>query len=193
VRAAAALEAGEVVGIPTDTVYGLSADPRRKEAVDRIFDLKGRPRGLELPVLVADLEQAEALADGGLPPPARLVADRFWPGAVTIVVRRRPDIDWDLGGQRSTIGIRCPAHPVPRWLCERIGPLATTSANFHGEAPFADAVSMRSAFGDRLALVLDGGPSTGPPSTVIDLSQGAIRCLREGGVNMADIEAAASS
>ena len=108
--AVAALTAGAVVGVPTDTVYGLAVDPRRPGATDLLFALKRRPATLELPVLVADLAQAQSLAGpDGLPAVARRLVARFWPGSLTVVVTRRAGIDWELGGDNTTIGLRCPA------------------------------------------------------------------------------------
>ena len=120
---------------------------------------------------------------------ARRVAERFWPGAVTLVVRRRDGIDWLLGGDATTIGIRCPDDPVARALCERVGPLATTSANVHGEASLTTAEEIRARFGDRVAFVIDGGRLVGPPSTVVDMTGKWLRCLREGTVPLAELEA----
>lgn len=188
-RAAFALIAGQVVGIPTDTVYGLAVYPECGRATEALFALKGRPWSLGLPVLVSGTEQAEALASGGLPEMARRIADSFWPGAVTLVVCRRAGIDWLLGGDAATIAVRCPANPVTRALCERVGPLATTSANFHGEAPLATAEELRARFGDRVALVIDGGRLTGRPSTIVDMTGDELRCLREGAVPVAELEA----
>jgi L-threonylcarbamoyladenylate synthase len=179
---AAALRRGSVCAIPTDTVYGLAADPGRPGATEALFVLKGRPPGLALPVLVASAAQAEQLAGpAGLSPAARALADRFWPGALTIVVRRRPHLDWDLGGDPATIGLRCPGHPLARRLCRRVGPLATTSANRHGQAPLVSAEEVRAEFGDSVA-VLDGGRCDGAPSTVVDVCDGPPRLLRQGGV-----------
>ncbi|MGD0321265.1 MAG: L-threonylcarbamoyladenylate synthase [Acidimicrobiales bacterium] len=188
-RAASALIAGQVVAIPTDTVYGLAVDPELPRATEALFALKGRSHSLGLPVLVSGIEQAEGLCSGGLHEMARRVAERFWPGAVTLVVRRRDGIDWLLGGDATTIGIRCPDDPVARALCERVGPLATTSANVHGEASLTTAEEIRARFGDRVAFVIDGGRLVGPPSTVVDMTGKWLRCLREGTVPLAELEA----
>src|SRR5580698_7714849 len=107
-----ALRGGDIVGVPTDTVYGLAADPWHSGAADRLFLVKGRPRSVELPLLVADEEQALALATA-VPDSARRLMARFWPGALTIVVPRRPEVNADLGEEDETIGLRCPNHPVP--------------------------------------------------------------------------------
>jgi L-threonylcarbamoyladenylate synthase len=189
-----ALEAGEVVALPTDTVYGLAVDPRRSGATDLVFVLKRRPETLELPVLVADLDQAESLAGPhGLSPLARHLAARFWPGRLTLVVPRRPAIGWDLGGDSATIGLRCPDHPLVRRLCQQIGPLATTSANRHGQPPLTTAAALVEEFGSALAVVVDGGLCDGLPSTVVDTTGDRLRCIREGAVAWSDIEAAVAS
>ncbi|MGH9060043.1 MAG: L-threonylcarbamoyladenylate synthase [Acidimicrobiales bacterium] len=183
-----ALAAGQLVGIPTDTVYGLGADPFRTGAADRLFAVKGRPRTVELPVLVADLDQALSLATA-VPEAALVLAGRWWPGALTLVLPRRPDLAADLGSDDATIGIRCPDHPVPRALASRAGPLATTSANRHGEPPLTTAGAVAEAFGAGIAVVLDAGPCAGEPSTVVDCTGAEARCLREGRIPWADIEA----
>jgi L-threonylcarbamoyladenylate synthase len=187
--AVAALRAGFVVAIPTDTVYGLAVDPRWRGATDLLFALKRRPVTLELPVLVADTAQAEALAGPhGLSPVARRLVHRFWPGSLTVVVERRPGVDWELGGDGGTIGLRCPAHAIVRHLGRRIGPLATTSANRHGEASITTADGLSRTFGDSLGAVIDGGVCDGLPSTVVDVTADVPRCLREGVVPWTDIE-----
>lgn len=186
-RAALALVAGLVVVIPTDTVYGLAVDPRRKGGLEALFALKARPASSGTAVLVSGTEQAEGLCDGGLPQRAARIAEVFWPGAVTLVLHRRAGLDWMLGGDDETIGVRCPADPVARDLCERVGPLAATSANIHGQPPLSTADEIRTEFGDKVALVIDGGRLEGLASTVVDASAGELRCLREGGVPFTEI------
>jgi L-threonylcarbamoyladenylate synthase len=185
--AVAALRAGAVVAIPTDTVYGLAVDPRWPGATDAVFALKQRPASLELPVLVGDIETADTLADvDGLPVAARRLADRFWPGPLTVVVARRAGLDWELGGDGSTVGLRCPAHVVARRLCSLVGPLATTSANRHGRPPLTTAAAVAREFGAEV-LVVDGGTCDGMPSTVVDTTGDALRCLRAGAVTWDDV------
>ena len=184
-NAVAVLEAGGVVALPTDTVYGLAADPAVPGATDALFALKGRPDTIELPVLVADLAQAEVFAE--MTAPARRLAEAFWPGALTLVVARRPGVDWSLGGLGHTVGVRSPAHPIPRSLCTMVGPLATTSANRHGDPPLVDASAVRRAFADVLGMVVDGGRCDGAPSTVVDVA--SARCLRHGALTWEEIEA----
>jgi L-threonylcarbamoyladenylate synthase len=183
-----ALSAGEVVAIPTDTVYGLAVDPRVEGATSALFEVKGRPQTVEIPVLVAGIEQADHLALGGLRGAARRIAESFWPGPVTLVVQRRPELGWDLGGDGSTIGIRAPGHAVALRLCSCVGPLATTSANLHGTAPLTDAESVTRTFGERIALVVDAGTCDGVPSTVVDVTRGKVEVLREGGIPAEEIE-----
>lgn len=191
--AADALRHGRIVGIPTDTVYGLAADPTRPGATAALFAAKGRPAQLELPVLVADLAQAEALAGPeGMAPVARRLAGAFWPGALTLVVTRRRGLDWELGGDGATIGLRCPAHDLVRSLCSEVGPLATTSANRHGEPPLTTARALVAEFGPDMAVV-DGGRCDSLPSTVVDLTAATPRCLRQGAVPFLDVERVAGS
>jgi tRNA threonylcarbamoyl adenosine modification protein (Sua5/YciO/YrdC/YwlC family) len=113
--------------------------------------------------------------------------ERFWPGPLTLVVARRPGLGADLGDDVATIGVRCPAHPVARKLCAAVGPLATTSANLHGCPPLTTAAAVASAFGDAVAVVLDGGACTGLPSTVVDCTGATPTLLRQGGVAWDDV------
>ena len=189
-EAAAALRRGEVVGVPTDTVYGIAAVAADAPAVARLFAVKRRPEGTPIAVLVADASQAHDLAADPIPPAAVALMDRFWPGGLTIVLRRRPDLALWLGDDRGTIGVRCPAHPIPRRLAAAVGPLATTSANRHGEPTLGDAASVDDTFGDEVALVLDGGPGGEVPSTVVDCTTDDVRVLREGAITADDIAAA---
>jgi L-threonylcarbamoyladenylate synthase len=178
-QAAEALRAGDIVGVPTDTVYGLAADPFRTGASDRLFALKRRPRSVELPVLVANEDDALSLTIA-VPPAARRLMARYWPGALTLVLPRRPDLNADLGDDDATVGLRCPDHPVPLALCEAVGPLATTSANRHGEPPATTASELASAFGAGVGLILDGGVCNGTASTVVDCTGQEPRLLRAG-------------
>ena len=188
--AARALAAGQVVALPTDTVYGLAVDPFRAGATDRLFALKGRPREVHLPVLVADEEQALELTTA-VPEVARRLMASFWPGALTLVLPRRPDLVADLGGDHTTVGVRCPAHPVPTAVCRLAGPLATTSANRHGEPPLPTATDVVAAFGEGVSLVLDGGTCSGLPSTVVDCTGHQPELLRRGHVPWERVVAAA--
>ena len=185
-RAIEVLARGHPVALPTDTVYGLAADPFRPGAVARIFEAKRRPRHVKLPVLVADTDQALALATD-VPDAASILMDRFWPGALTVVLPARAGLGADLGDDDATIGIRCPAHPVPLALCAAVGPLATTSANRHGEPTLTTAAEVMAAFGDAVAVVLDGGTCAGSPSTVVDCTGVEPKLLRAGRVPWSEL------
>jgi L-threonylcarbamoyladenylate synthase len=185
-RAVEALRAGWVVGLPTDTVYGLAVDPWQPEAVDRLFALKERPPTVALPVVIGRLDQAEPVT-GPLTGSARELADRYWPGPLTLVVPRAPGFDADLGGppaSRGTVGVRWPAHPLIQALCRELGPLALTSANRHGAPPATTALEVARAFPDagQLAAILDGGVCDGVPSTVVECRGATTRCLRQGAI-----------
>lgn len=183
--AVSALNNGEVVGLPTETVYGLAVVPGIAGAVDRLFEAKGRPASVPVAVLVADAETANTLVAEPLP---RSLVTRHWPGPLTLVVRRRHDLDWDLGGDSRTIGLRCPDHDLARRLCAAVGPIATTSANAHGRPtpPSAREVAADLA-GSSVALILDGGECEGQPSTVVDLTGDVPVVLREGAVGEGDL------
>jgi L-threonylcarbamoyladenylate synthase len=189
--AAKELRAGAVVAVPTDTVYGLAADLSQPQAVAQLFTLKERPAEVALPVLVDGLDQVSAVA-GPLESRAEDLAERYWPGPLTLVVRRRRTFTTDLGGPssaRRTVGVRWPDHPVVRALCRELGPLAVTSANRHGAPPAVTAreVADRFAADDDLALILDGGLCDGTPSTVVECRGPALRCLREGAIPWAEL------
>lgn len=185
--AAVALEHGGVVALPTDTVYGLAARAEDPVACGRIFALKERPDHVALPVLVAELEQAVHFVDEDELPGLARLAEAFWPGTLTVVVTRRADLDLDLGGDPAHIGLRCPAEKEIQDLCRRVGALATTSANRHREPPCHTAAEVRSAFGDRLAYILDRGRRDGQPSTVVSLVGEEPRLLRAGPVDFDDV------
>lgn len=191
-QAALALSAGDIVGVPTDTVYGVAADPFHTGATDRLFALKRRPRTVELPVLVAGVDQALALTVA-VPHAARRLMERFWPGALTLILPRREDLNADLGEDDATIGIRCPAHPVPLALCRAVGPLATTSANRHGEAPAVTASEVAEALGPGVEVILDAGECRGRPSTVVDCTGQEPRLLREGRLPWPELHMAATA
>ena len=207
-----ALAAGSVVAIPTDTVYGLAARLDRPDALAAIFELKGRPADLALPVLIGRWGQLDEVAETW-PRDASMLAARFWPGPLTVVVPARPAVGPLVGSSRATVGIRRPKHRLVRSLCRRAGPLAVTSANRHGEPPCrtadevvrafdpaaADPAAADQAAGDQaagpvavpaLALVVDGGRCDGAPSTVADCTVSPPVCLREGAVPWEWVEAA---
>jgi tRNA threonylcarbamoyl adenosine modification protein (Sua5/YciO/YrdC/YwlC family) len=152
--------------------------------------VKARPRSVELPVLVTGADQALELATA-VPACARALMERFWPGPLTIVLPRRPDVDADLGEEDATIGVRCPDHPVPLAVCRALGPIATTSANHHGGPPATTAAEVALLPG--VAIVLDGGPCAGDPSTVVDSTGEIPKLLRAGAITWEEIQAAAGA
>jgi tRNA threonylcarbamoyl adenosine modification protein (Sua5/YciO/YrdC/YwlC family) len=181
-----ALRAGGVIVLPTDTVYGLAALPGVAGATDRIFALKGRTADVPLAVLCADPDEALALA-GHVPPAAHRLAERFWPGPLTLVLHRRPGLGYALGEPAGTIGVRCPDHPLVQAIGREVGPVAATSANRHGEPTPVTAAEVGAVFGDGVALVVDGGPAGGVASTVVDCTTDPPRVLRAGSLDEAAI------
>jgi L-threonylcarbamoyladenylate synthase len=188
--AVAALRRGELVGLPTETVYGLAADAMNPDAVRRIFALKGRPAEHPLIVHIAD---AGALPrwTRGAPASAQALAEHFWPGPLTLVLPRAPSVPLVVTGGQDTVGLRCPAHPLALEVLRAFdGGLAAPSANRFGRISPTSARHVREEFGDRLPLVLDGGDcAVGIESTIVDLSGATPRILRPGQVSRAAIEA----
>lgn len=163
---AEALGAGEVVVIPTDTVYGLAARADDSHAVARIFELKHRSKSQPIAVLVADHSMAAEL--GVVEGEAEKMVRHEWPGPLTVVVPRRQRAGrWELGGDRRFIGIRVPDHEFVLNLIRKVGPLAATSANISGEPPVGAVVEITAQFGDTVALYVDGGELRGRPSRVV--------------------------
>ncbi len=179
-EAALAIRDGLVVALATDTVYGLAVDAARTDAADALSRLKGRPGDVPVQVLVSGIDQA--LSIGDFSPGALRVAVAIWPGAATLVVPVRPEVELHVGGDGSTVGIRWPAHELASELCARCGPLAATSANRHGEPPLETAAEVARAFASQVAVVVDGGRCRGRASTVVDLTGDSPRVLRAGEV-----------
>ena len=169
--AAAALVAGEAIVVPTDTVYGVAVLPGGEDDLAR---LKSRPADMPIAVLVADVDQVATLAT--VPEAAADLMDRHWPGALTVVL---PGAE---GG--GTVGVRLPDHPFVRALAERVGPIATTSANRHGAPTPPTALEAAAALSDEVALVVDGGPCEGAASTVVDATVDPPRVLRAGPIEL---------
>jgi L-threonylcarbamoyladenylate synthase len=174
-----ALAAGLTVAIPTDTVYVLAVDPFVPGASDRLFELAGRSREQDLPVLVASVWQALRLATA-VPDVSRRLMDRCWPGPLTLVLPRDGEVAADLGDDDLTIGVRMSGHPVPLLLCRDVGPLAVATAGAQGEDDFETAEEVAEEFGDDVPVVLDGGSCTGLPSTVVDGTGEDPLLIREG-------------
>ena len=190
-EAIALLRAGRIVAVPTDTVYGIAADLAIPDAIERLFAAKGRPPEKAVAVLLADAAQASVLGIVG--PAARVLAERFWPGGLTLVLPARPDagLPGILVAGTPTVGVRVPDHPAPRALAAALGPLPTTSANRSGEADARDAAEIAERLGDAIALVLDDGPIRGgPASTVVDCTLERPVVRRVGAITPARIAAA---
>jgi tRNA threonylcarbamoyl adenosine modification protein (Sua5/YciO/YrdC/YwlC family) len=182
-EAAAAIAAGEVVGMPTDTVYGIGVDPMVEGAVERLFELKGRPAHKPVGLLVAGLDQAKEIVE--MSGAAADLATRHWPGALTLVVTPRVVLpDWVGDAVARTVGIRVPDHPVALALLQATGPLAVTSANRSGEPEAMSDAEARAIFGDDVAVYLEGRCPGGAPSTVVDATGHTLVVLREGPVEV---------
>jgi L-threonylcarbamoyladenylate synthase len=176
-----ALASGGVVGLPTDTVYGIAASLGFPESVASLFELKRRPMTVALPILVSSLSQIEDLTVSW-PQGAQLLSDAFWPGALTIIVPVPDDLSRLVGSSTGTVGFRSPNDELLLQILARSGPLALTSANEHKEPPCETAAQVLDVFANRSELsgVVDGGERSEPVSTVVDLSQHAWRLVREG-------------
>jgi L-threonylcarbamoyladenylate synthase len=188
-RAVESLTHGEVIVFPTDTVYGVGCRIDNDGAVGRVYTLKNKPRTEGLPVLLADAAQLDQYARDVTAAARRLVG-RFWPGALTLVVRRSERVPSLVAGGGSTVALRVPNHPVPRALVRAVGvPIVGTSANTHGMAAPATAQFAVFDLGDRVDLVLDGGRTPGGrESTVVDVTADAPKVLREGAIGSREIE-----
>ena len=188
-RAADFVRRGEVIAIPTDTLYGLAANPFDHAAVERVFAIKGRPKNNPLLLLVDSLEMASELA-AQLPAPFDKLARQFWPGPLTIVVSASARLPSGVTAGTGTIGLRLPQAPIAVALIRAAGcPITATSANLSGEQDCSSAEQVERSLGNRLPLILDGGRSSNQkPSTVIDLSSAAWHIVREGAISRREIE-----
>jgi L-threonylcarbamoyladenylate synthase len=183
-EAAAAVRRGELIVIPTDTVYGVAADAFAPAAVEELLSAKGRDRAMPVPVLVASPEMLDALVED-LPASGRALIDAFWPGALTVVVRHTAHLSWDLGDTRGTVAVRMPNHELARELIAQTGPLAVSSANRTGNLAPATMLDARLQLGATVAVYLDGGPSgESVPSTIVDVTAERPRVLRAGAIDV---------
>jgi len=189
-EAVAALRRGEVIGLPTETVYGLAADASNADAVRKIFALKGRPADHPLIVHIADASALSRWASGSSVLAGKL-AQAFWPGPLTMILPRRSDVSDVVTGGQTTVGLRCPAHPLALQVLRAFdGGLAAPSANRFGHISPTTAAHVREEFGAGVALILDGGEcEVGIESTIIDLSSSIPRILRPGRITHEQIEA----
>jgi tRNA threonylcarbamoyl adenosine modification protein (Sua5/YciO/YrdC/YwlC family) len=187
--AALAVRRGELVVLPTDTVYGVGADAFDPAAVRALLKAKGRGRDMPPPVLISAATTADALAIG-LPSYARALMEKFWPGPLTIVARQQTSLQWDLGDTRGTVAIRMPDHPVALEILERTGPLAVSSANTSGSPAAGTADAAEEMLGDSVEVYVDGGPSFGKESsTIIDVTGSQGRILRRGALGLHELNA----
>lgn len=180
--AAAAISRGELVVLPTDTVYGVGADAFTPVAVTALLEAKGRGRDMPVPVLVGTVRAATALVEG-LGPYGQDLVDSFWPGPLTLICRANRSLSWDLGDAKGTVALRMPLHPVALDLLKETGPLAVSSANRSGAPAATTAAGAEEQLGEAVAVYLDGGPCADDvPSTIVDLTTAVPRLLRLGAV-----------
>lgn len=185
-----AIGRGDLVVIPTDTVYGVAADAFNPAGVQSLLDAKGRTRQSPPPVLIPGIPTLEALAES-VSQPVRDLVDAFWPGGLTIIVKARSSLVWDLGETGGTVALRMPSNPVAIELLTEVGPLAVSSANLTGEPAATTAQAARDYLGDSVAVYLDGGQTETGVSTIVDASRfagkGTISIVREGVISAEQI------
>lgn len=180
--AAGAVRAGQLVVLPTDTVYGLCADAFNTRAVRALLAAKGRGASMPASVLVGSWTTIDGLVSL-VPRTARELIEAFWPGGLSLVLEYAPSLSWDLGDTRGTVMLRMPLHPVALELLREVGPMAQSSANFSGSPPATTVADARDQLGEDVAVYLDGGPAGDPvASTIVDLTTAEPRILREGAV-----------
>jgi len=192
-----AIARGELVVLPTDTVYGVAADAFSPRAVQRLLDAKGRGREMPPPVLVAGQEMMAALVES-VPAAVQRLIDAFWPGGLTIVLPAQPSLTWDLGETKGTVAVRMPDRRVTLELLAETGPLAVSSANLTGREAAVIASDAQRMLGDSVAVYLEEGYSeTGIPSTIVDATSlvgtaegetATVRILRDGAISRAQLE-----
>ncbi|WNM23803.1 L-threonylcarbamoyladenylate synthase [Demequina capsici] len=183
-----AVERGDVIVLPTDTVYGVGADAFQPDAVARVLAAKGRGRQMPPPVLIPDVRTVDGLAID-VPESARALMEAFWPGALTVIVMAQPSLAWDLGDTHGTVALRMPDHEAALALLRRTGPLAVTSANRTGAPAATSAADAQAQLGEAVSVYLDAGDSPlGEASTIVDATNPAgLRIVRAGGVTQEDI------
>jgi tRNA threonylcarbamoyl adenosine modification protein (Sua5/YciO/YrdC/YwlC family) len=190
--AVAAARAGELIVLPTDTVYGIGADAFTPAAVTTMLAAKGRGRNMPPPVLVGTARAAAALADD-LGAFGQDLIDEFWPGPLTLVLRASPTLLWDLGDTKGTVALRMPLHSVALEVLKQTGPLAVSSANRHGQPSPITVDTAQEQLGESVSVYLDSGPSTeNVPSTILDLTGTIPKVLRAGAISVDRLRMVAS-
>ncbi|GIH29268.1 threonylcarbamoyl-AMP synthase [Acrocarpospora phusangensis] len=182
IDAASAVRGGELVVLPTDTVYGIGADAFTPSAVTALLEAKGRGRDMPVPVLVGTVRAANALVEG-LGSYGQDLIDAFWPGPLTLICRVNRSLTWDLGETKGTVALRMPLHGVALDLLKETGPMAVSSANRSGAEPATTAAEAEEQLGESVSVYLDGGPcDDNVPSTILDLTTAVPRVLRQGAI-----------
>ena len=186
-EAASAVRRGELVVLPTDTVYGIGADAFSPEAVGDLLEAKGRGRGMPSPVLVGSPNTLHGLVTEFSEQAWELV-DAFWPGALTLVASHQPSLTWDLGETRGTVAVRMPLHPVAIELLTEFGPMAVSSANLTGHPSPQDCDAAQEMLGDSVSVYLDAGPTPAAvPSSIVDVTGRVPVLLREGAISVEEL------
>lgn len=186
-EAASTIRRGDLIVLPTDTVYGIGADAFSSSGIAALLAAKGRGRDMPVPVLVGSPSTLHGLVSK-FPENGWDLVDAFWPGALTIVARHQPSLQWDLGDARGTVALRMPLHPVAIELLTQTGPLGVSSANKTGHAPATTASEAQDQLGTAVDVYLDGGPTAdNVPSSIVDLTGEAPKLLREGALTFEEI------
>ncbi|MDN6300166.1 MAG: threonylcarbamoyl-AMP synthase [Micrococcaceae bacterium] len=190
-----AITAKQCVVMPTDTVYGIAADAFSAQAVATLLAAKGRGRNMPPPVLIARVGTMDGLA-AEIPDDARLLANFFWPGALTLILRSQPSLSWDLGDTRGTVALRIPDDRIARDLLKETGPLAVSSANRSGQPAATTAAEAEQMLAESVAVYLDGGPRPEPledteasalPSTIVACTGEVLRVVRQGALGLEEL------
>ena len=188
-----AIGRGDLVVVPTDTVYGLAADAFNPAAVQKLIDAKGRTRQSPPPVLIPGIPTLDALAET-VPDEVRALVKKFWPGALTIILPAQSSLQWDLGETRGTVALRMPSNRIVLELLSETGPLAVSSANLTGQPAAVTAAAAQMMLGETVSIYLDDGEGGTVSSTIVDatalaLPQGKLRIVREGAISADEIRA----
>jgi L-threonylcarbamoyladenylate synthase len=183
-QAVAAVKRGQLIVMPTDTVYGVGADAFQPQAVRALLEAKGRGRDMPVPVLIGTPSALHGIATR-LSETAEALVEAFWPGGLTIVCHEQPSLAWDLGDTNGTVAVRMPLHPVAIEVLRMTGPMAVSSANRRGQPPGGTAAEAAGQLGDAVAVYLEGGPTVDDrSSTIVDVTRPVPRVLRAGAVDV---------